>query len=407
MSNIYIQEPPTSGKVLLKTSIGDLDIELWSREAPKACRNFVQLCLEGYYENTIFHRVIKGFIAQGGDPEGTGMGGESVYGEPFKNEIHTRLRFVRRGLVALANTGNEDNGSQFFFTLGPTQELQNKHTIFGKVAGDTIYNMIKFDELDTDSNDRPTFPPKIIKTDVLNNPFPDIAPRVKEKKIDVKVKKSKAKGVKNFKLLSFGSEAEDDENDLAEVVTKRSKSIHDLIDDPKLSSETVEDDLFVNKSGMGASNDEDPRELFKNKIKEAIKTQKSESGGGVSDSKNKKVSIDDLLSERSKYESLKKNVKTKGASREALTLQMLSKFKQKIDNLYNSKDDIKEHEKTITDFNSDNWMVHDFKCDDKQLKLAKDANTKSDNWFEITDPRNEINVRKREDSSKALKKLKK
>lgn len=74
MSNIYIQEPPTEGKVLLETSVGDIEIELWSRECPKACRNFVQLCLENYYNKTIFHRVVKGFIVQGGDPTGTGTG---------------------------------------------------------------------------------------------------------------------------------------------------------------------------------------------------------------------------------------------------------------------------------------------------------------------------------------------
>ena len=71
-------------QVLLKTTVGELDIELWTKECPKACRNFIQLCMEGYYNNTIFHRVIPQFIVQGGDPTGTGYGGESIYGEPFK-----------------------------------------------------------------------------------------------------------------------------------------------------------------------------------------------------------------------------------------------------------------------------------------------------------------------------------
>ena len=71
-------------QVLLKTSVGDIDIELWSKEAPKACRNFVQLCLEGYYDGTAFHRVVKDFIVQGGDPTDTGDGGDSIYGAPFK-----------------------------------------------------------------------------------------------------------------------------------------------------------------------------------------------------------------------------------------------------------------------------------------------------------------------------------
>lgn len=74
MSSVYVLEPPTKGKVILTTNYGPLDIELWPKEAPKAVRNFVQLCLEGYYDNTIFHRIIKSFLIQGGDPTGTGKG---------------------------------------------------------------------------------------------------------------------------------------------------------------------------------------------------------------------------------------------------------------------------------------------------------------------------------------------
>lgn len=74
MSEVYILEPPTNGKVILHTSHGDLDVELWAKECPKACRNFVQLCTDGYYDGTSFHRIIKDFIIQGGDPTGTGKG---------------------------------------------------------------------------------------------------------------------------------------------------------------------------------------------------------------------------------------------------------------------------------------------------------------------------------------------
>lgn len=117
--------------MVLNTSHGDIEIELWPKEAPKAVRNFVQLCLEGYYDNTIFHRIIPGLVVQGGDPTGmhtwplphtthpppthtgTGTGGDSIYGQPFKDEFHTRLRFARRGLVACANANQPNtNGSQ-------------------------------------------------------------------------------------------------------------------------------------------------------------------------------------------------------------------------------------------------------------------------------------------------------
>ena len=91
MSQNYMMEPATNGKVVLRTSAGDIDIELWSKETPLACRNFVQLCMENYYDATIFHRLVPGFIIQGGDPSGTGMGGESIFGKPFKDEIHSRV----------------------------------------------------------------------------------------------------------------------------------------------------------------------------------------------------------------------------------------------------------------------------------------------------------------------------
>ncbi|NXA11933.1 CWC27 protein, partial [Sapayoa aenigma] len=244
MSNIYIQEPPTNGKVLLRTTAGEIDIELWSKEAPKACRNFIQLCMEEYYNNTIFHRVVPGFIVQGGDPTGTGSGGESVYGAPFKDEFHSRLRFNRRGLVAMANAGPHDNGSQFFFTLGRADELNNKHTIFGKVTGDTIYNMLRLAEVEVDREERPLSPHKIRSSEVLFNPFDDIVPRpnrkLKKDKPEEETKKSKVKGTKNFNLLSFGEEAEEEEEEVSRVsqsMKGKSKSSHDLLkDDPHLSS---------------------------------------------------------------------------------------------------------------------------------------------------------------------------
>lgn len=135
MSDIYVSEPMTHGKVVLNTTIGPLDIELWSKQAPKACRNFVQLCMEGYYNKCQIFRIIKDFIAQTGDPTNTGEGGESIYeGGYFNDEFHSRLRFARRGLVACASFEKNHNGSQFFFTLDKTPELNRKHTIFGKVC---------------------------------------------------------------------------------------------------------------------------------------------------------------------------------------------------------------------------------------------------------------------------------
>jgi cyclophilin family peptidyl-prolyl cis-trans isomerase len=117
----------------IKTNLGDFDIELFSKEAPKTVENFVELSKKGYYKGVIFHRVIDGFMIQGGDPSGTGRGGESAWGGKFKDEFHPSLTFNSAGLLAMANAGPGTNGSQFFITLAPTMWLNNHHTIFGKV----------------------------------------------------------------------------------------------------------------------------------------------------------------------------------------------------------------------------------------------------------------------------------
>ena len=141
--------------------LGDIEIELWANETPKTCRNFIQLCMEGYYDNTIFHRIMKQFMVQGGDPTGTGQGGQSIYGREFNDEFHSRLKFSHRGIVAMANKNSTNtNQSQFFMTVAACEWLDNKHTIFGKVEGNTIYNLLKISELETDSkSNRPICDP--------------------------------------------------------------------------------------------------------------------------------------------------------------------------------------------------------------------------------------------------------
>ncbi|KAM7255875.1 hypothetical protein ACFE04_011616 [Oxalis oulophora] len=247
MSTIYVLEPPTKGKVIINTTYGPIDIELWPKEAPKAVRNFVQLCLEGYYDQTIFHRILKGFLVQGGDPTGSGTGGESIYGGYFPDEFHSRLRFNHRGLVACANAGSShSNGSQFFISLDRCDWLDKKNTIFGKVTGDSIFNLLTLGEVETDADDRPLNPaPKITSVEVLWNPFEDIVPRVTPKSLaqsttDSENKDSNKKAVKKLNLLSFGEEAEEEESELA-TVKQKIKSSHDVLDDPRLLREDKAD----------------------------------------------------------------------------------------------------------------------------------------------------------------------
>lgn len=220
MSTLYNLEPQPTGKVVLHTTSGDLALELWAQQAPRTCRNFLQLCIDGYYDNTVFHRLVPDFIIQGGDPTGTGSGGESSYdGKPFEDEFHSRLKFNRRGLLGMANTGEKnDNGSQFFLTLGNTPELTGKNTMFGRIEGNTIFNLVKMGEadlVDGEGAERPLYPTRITGTDVLVNPFEGMEKRVRtaapsqggvptSKKKPVKKKTGKS-------MLSFAGEEGDED----------------------------------------------------------------------------------------------------------------------------------------------------------------------------------------------------
>jgi len=126
--------------VIIQTNRGDIEVKLFVDVAPKACENFKALGRKGYYDGLIFHRVIKGFMIQGGDPTGTGGGGESAWGEPFEDEVSAGVVFDRPGLLAMANSGPGTNGSQFFITVAATPWLNMKHTIFGEVVNgyDTV-----------------------------------------------------------------------------------------------------------------------------------------------------------------------------------------------------------------------------------------------------------------------------
>jgi peptidylprolyl isomerase len=120
--------------VVLDTNYGKIELKLFEKEAPLATENFTKLVQKGYYNGIIFHRVIKNFMIQGGDPTGTGMGGKSIWGKEFKNEYAPNLVFDRPYLLAMANRGPDTNGSQFFITVAPTPWLNGGYTIFGEVV---------------------------------------------------------------------------------------------------------------------------------------------------------------------------------------------------------------------------------------------------------------------------------
>ena len=201
--------------------------------------------MDGYYTNTIFHRLVPNFILQGGDPTGTGHGGVSALsddGELFEDEFHSRLKFNRRGLLGMANEGKNSNGSQFFLTLATTPELQGTHTMFGRVEGDTIYNLMKMADVEMteeEGSERPLYPTKITGAEILVNPFDDmvarvrVAPRTKAED-DKKSAAKKRKKPAGKNVLSFGGD--EGEDGMIMPVVKKAKA------NPKLVSVEVEEE---------------------------------------------------------------------------------------------------------------------------------------------------------------------
>ncbi|XP_064118345.1 peptidyl-prolyl cis-trans isomerase-like 3 isoform X1 [Macrobrachium nipponense] len=157
--------------VTLHTDVGDLKIELFCEQCPKSCENFLALCSSNYYDGCLFHRNIKGFMIQTGDPTGTGKGGQSIWGHKYEDEVRDDLKHNVRGTVSMANRGPNTNGSQFFITYSPQPHLDLKYTVFGKV----IDGLEVLDELEklpvNPKNHRPTTETRITSVTIHANPI--------------------------------------------------------------------------------------------------------------------------------------------------------------------------------------------------------------------------------------------
>ncbi|KAK8933497.1 Peptidyl-prolyl cis-trans isomerase-like 2 [Platanthera zijinensis] len=164
------KNPKKKGYVQLHTSHGDLNVELHCDIAPRACENFITLCEQGYYDGISFHRNIRNFMIQGGDPTGTGKGGQSIWGKPFKDEVNSKLLHSGRGIVSMANSGPHSNGSQFFILYKSANHLNFKHTVFGMVVGGLI-TLAAMEKVPVDDDDRPLEEIKIINIKTFVNPY--------------------------------------------------------------------------------------------------------------------------------------------------------------------------------------------------------------------------------------------
>ncbi|MEM7791477.1 MAG: peptidylprolyl isomerase [Verrucomicrobiota bacterium] len=151
--------------VTLETTQGIIEFKLFDDIAPKTCENFTTHIRNGYYNGVIFHRIIEDFMIQGGDPTGTGRGGESIWGRTFEDECARDVAFDKPGLLAMANAGPGTNGSQFFITTVSTPWLHMKHTIFGEVVSG-METVEKLEKVQKDRGDRPLEDQKIISGSV-------------------------------------------------------------------------------------------------------------------------------------------------------------------------------------------------------------------------------------------------
>ena len=156
--------------ITLHTNFGNIKIELYCDLTPITCKNFLALCAKGYYDGSKFHRNIKGFILQGGDPTGTGKGGESIYGKYFNDEFAKELSHDKRGIVSMANSGPNTSGSQFFITYSKQIHLDGTYSIFGKVI-DGFDTLDIIEKEPVEKNSRPINPIILNSVTIHVNPI--------------------------------------------------------------------------------------------------------------------------------------------------------------------------------------------------------------------------------------------
>ncbi|GIQ80596.1 cyclophilin-type peptidyl-prolyl cis-trans isomerase [Kipferlia bialata] len=212
-----------------------------------ACRNFIQLCMEGYYDGTPFNRVISEYLVQGGD---RGDGGGCIYDKPYPIEKQVRVRFNKRGRLAMAADEDGLNRSQFFVTVAACPDLTNKNTIFGRVSGRTFFNVLRMSEAET-QGETPLYVQKIVSTSVHTPYFTDIKPRESQSHLATeeaeRERAAKMEKSKGRVAVSYGMDDEDDEDGEQLVLTHRIRAAGERIPKKKRDKKDKKD-----KKGKGS-----------------------------------------------------------------------------------------------------------------------------------------------------------
>ena len=253
----YLSEPATVGKVVLHTTVGDLDLELFSQQAPQTCRTFLSLALRRAYDGCTFHRIERDFLAQTGDLATSALPHSQLqqlrssewYSTPLKPELHSQLRFNRRGLVGLARStkpataGAVEDNAQFFITLAPGTELTGTHTLFGKLTGDTLYNLARLNEPDVAAHNSGVIV-RVSRVEVLSCPWPELAEEAeregreaREREAEEERRRKKREDgsnrllKRNVNALSFAADDEEAQPDEQQDGRRKGKGLHDVLQD--------------------------------------------------------------------------------------------------------------------------------------------------------------------------------